>query len=68
MHLEKAKNLKIGDKVCCPEDRGQLAFNGIVEQTAGAVDVSHQGIEYVWITVRKPGAYAEVWPSNRLLG
>ena len=66
MDIQKAQNLKIGQRVRCPADRGEPAHNGTVEYVGQQTATTHAGTLYVWVTVRRSDAHASVWPSNRL--
>ena len=56
-----------GQSVICPEDRGDPAYQGIVESSGPAVHRSAGGHPFVWTTVRNPhDGRRSVWPSNRL--
>lgn len=65
MNIEKALNLKIGDSVRCPSDRGDAAYTGIVTHISSEIQENINNTKYIWITV-KNGNYQHVWPSNRL--
>ena len=69
MDISKARNLKKGDKVHCPADRGDKAFMGKVvsenlKDCGSAVD--WQMNCYIWVEVLGPGNKKSVWPSTRL--
>lgn len=69
MDISKARLLKYGQSVQCPEDRGQKAFTGIVrsEDCATAqMNLNHKQDCYIWVTVSGLGGVKSVWPSNRL--
>lgn len=66
MDIAKARTLKIGDTVRCPADRGDPAYSGKVEHVGQDEAQDLQGRGYLWVTVRRAGAHASVWPSNRL--
>lgn len=66
MDIENAKALKVGATVRCPADMGRPAYSGKVEHVGTTEATDLQGRAYVWVTVRRPGAHASVWPSNRL--
>ena len=68
MKLEQAQALQVGQPVSCPADRGNPAYIGCVERIDTQVQrPSVPGVSpYVWVTVRRLGAHASVWPSNRL--
>lgn len=69
MKVEEAKQLKYGQRVACPEDRGDPAFIGTV-RTEGldttSIYTNRIGEEYIWVEVSRPGRAKSVWPSNRL--
>lgn len=67
MTHEQALKLKVGDTVRCPADRGEPGYSGKVEHIDDN-DATHALVKepFRWVTVRKPGAHASVWPSNRL--
>lgn len=68
MNVQKAKSLKVGQKVFCPADRGEKAFSGkVVDQNLENAQVhkNHKGDEYIWIAVQGLSKKS-VWPSNRL--
>ena len=64
MLIAQALQLKKGQKVRCPEDRGTPAHTGEVISVGTEVNKTPNGVEYVWVEV-KVGSIA-VWPSNRL--
>jgi len=66
MILTKAKSLKIGDTVYCPADRGESGYHGKIIHIGEQVSKNIDGVEFVWITVRKDSKTNHVWPSNRL--
>lgn len=69
MHIEKAKQLKVGQVVNCPADRGDAAFTARVTHVSQNVCKNLSGTEYLWVTVKGIGslrANGGVWPSNRL--
>lgn len=65
MDIAKAKQLKIGQIVHCPSDRGGAGYTGKVSFVGAEVNKTVDGVEYVWVTVKSKG-HASVWPSNRL--
>lgn len=65
MNIEKAKQLKIGQIVYCPADRGDAAYAGRVEFIDAGENKTSTGEKYIWVHVRGPH-HATVWPSNRL--
>lgn len=66
MNIDRAQCLKPGDRVRVPADYGAPGYYGRVEHVGAVVAFNIHGADYVWVTVRKPGAHASVWPSNRL--
>ena len=60
------KQLKVGQKVKCPADRGDTAYYGTVVSFSEMVNYNSQGTAYVWVTVRHPKGSTHSWPSNRL--
>lgn len=69
MDISKARNLKQGDKVSCPADRGDKPFIGTVvssnlQDCGSAVD--YQMNCYIWVEVLGAGGRKSVWPSTRL--
>ena len=57
--------LRVGAVVACPADRGDPAYTGRIEHVGDPVH--NPGMSpYRWVTVRRPGAHASVWSSNRL--
>ncbi len=61
-------DLRIGDKVHCPPDRGDNAYVGTVTHIAPTL-CTHACLEkpFIWVTVRHPDFKSSaVWPSNRL--
>ncbi len=65
MHIDRAKGLKSGDRVNCPADRGDLAFEGKVTVVGVQESLDSKGNPYIWITVKGPH-HSSTWPSNRL--
>jgi hypothetical protein len=67
MHIEKAKQLRRGETVRCPADRGDPAFTGTVTHVGvlGAESHNIHGEVYIWVEVKGPH-HKSVWPSNRL--
>ena len=65
MHIDRALQLKCGDMVSCPADRGSAAFYGRVISAGVDVAKDLKGADYIWVTVRGP-LTESVWPSNRL--
>ncbi len=67
MTIEQANNLKVGQLVYCPEDRGEAGYSGKVTHISDTQNKNIRGTDYVWVTVRRlDGKSAHVWPSNRL--
>lgn len=70
MELADARKLKYGDRVRCPADRGDPAYEGTVRSSDCNTKAlsSHMGKEFIWVLVQQPGprGYRSVWPSNRL--
>jgi len=68
MQVSEAKQLKYGQQVHCPADRGEPAFVGTV--TSEGLDTApvhkYPDLEFIWIEVMRPGRHKSVWPSNRL--
>lgn len=65
MDIAKALELKVGNSVRFPADRGDPAGYGKVEHIDPTVATSFNGTKYIWVVVRGPNA-AATWPSNRL--
>lgn len=68
MKIEEALELKIGDVVHCPTDRGTLSFSGKVTHQDGKdckVNKNISGDDYIWVGVDN-GKQKSVWPSNRI--
>lgn len=67
MNIEQAKQLKRGDRVICPADRGFAAYVGTVthDGTDTQPRCNYAGVEYIWVEVYGP-LRKSVWPSNRL--
>ncbi len=68
MNINRAKGLKVGDKVFCPADRGIQAHLGRVLNVGTVVTRRLDGDEYLWIETEWVGSDGrkEVWPSSRL--
>lgn len=66
MKIADALKLAVGARVKCPGDRGDAPYVGTVEHPGTSINTSITGAEYVWISVRRTGGPASVWPSNRL--
>ena len=64
MNIDQARELKIGDRVMCPADRGDPAYEGKVT-TPGLSTYERNNIEFMWISV-KGGGKTGTWPSHRL--
>lgn len=68
MNIDKAMQLKVGDVVHCPADRGDPAYKGKVTHNCNSsktVAKTLDGSEYVWVEVQGP-YHKTMWPSNRL--
>jgi hypothetical protein len=65
MNIDKAKQLKVGNIVQCPPDRGDEAYSGFVTHTGETVYLNIHDEPFIWVTVRHHSQSA-VWPSNRL--
>lgn len=65
MNIEQAKQLKAGDRVACPADRGEPSFTGRVTSVGSNISKNLKGAEFVWVEVQGPH-HKSVWPSNRL--
>jgi len=66
MDITRAKNLKVGDTVHCPADRGEPGYSGRVEHISTTEQTHMDSKPFLWVTVRKSNSTAHVWPSNRL--
>lgn len=69
MNIEQARELKAGDKVRCPADRGEPGYSGTVENDlhqTSTINKNYYGVEYVWVSVRRDAYQVSGWPSNRL--
>jgi hypothetical protein len=67
MNINKALELKKGDKVICPEDRGEKGYCGKVKHISRNINKSYQGIDYIWVSVsHNNGNSVTVWPSHRI--
>lgn len=64
MELKQAQALKVGDVVRCPAERGDPGYTGTVEHVG--THVTDRPVPFVWVVVRRTGAHASSWPSNRL--
>lgn len=69
MHISNALQLKTGDSIYCPADRGEGGYRGRVTHGCGANQVyTTHSTSYIWIEVKEiryPHRKA-VWPSYRL--
>ena len=72
MKIERARQLKHGERVRCPADRGDPAYVGTVCDEsellakAAAGKVYSTKAPYIWVAVRAPDGRKALWPSNRL--
>lgn len=66
MQIDKARQLKRGDIVACPPDRGNPGYRGTIKHVGAVEAKTTEGTPYIWVTVQAPWRHAEVWPSNRL--
>lgn len=67
MHIDKAKQLKVGDYVGCPSDRGEPGYTAVVRSDpVQQTFYSDTGVAYIWVYVTGPNGTSHVWPSNRL--
>ena len=66
MTYEQAKELKVGDLVTYPEDRGEKGGTGRVSHISTTPQVNIDGVQYIWVRVTANGKSCGVWPSNRL--
>lgn len=66
MKLNEIQARKTGDRVHCPEDRGDKPYEGTIDHIGTEVCKNSVGSDYVWVTVKAPGGTKHVWPSNRL--
>lgn len=67
MKIEQARQLKVGQIVHCPADRGDSAYTGKVTHIGSTTEKNINGAEYIWVTVEhQSGLSRHVWPSNRL--
>jgi hypothetical protein len=64
MRVEEALKLKKGDRVHCPEDRGNPGFLGKVVVGAWADEENTKS--FIWVVIQTPTGHKEVWPSNRI--
>jgi hypothetical protein len=59
--------LKVGQLVRCPSDRGDPGYVGKVLGYSTEVNTTSTGSTYVWVEVHNPiFNHKSVWPSNRL--
>lgn len=59
--------IKLNATVHCPADRGEAAYTGTVTHIGQDRQKAFNGVEYVWVSVRRnAGGTTHVWPSNRL--
>lgn len=65
MDIVKARQLKVGDRVSCPADRGNNAYQGVVSFVSTSEYKNALGVPYIWVNVKGNGKET-VWPSNRL--
>lgn len=67
MKLSKARQLKVGDLVHYPADRGDKEGSGRVTHIS-PVECSHPLLSepHLQVEVQMPGNRKTVWPSNRL--
>ena len=68
MNIKQAKNLKVGDYVNCPPDRGDIGFLGIVSHLT-YTENNINGTLYIWVSVKNIDRFPHiesVWPSNRI--
>lgn len=67
MDIEQAKELRVGDWVFCPADRGGKPYRGQIYHTGGAVHTNLNNEEFMWVSVVNPSTGKKsVWPTNRL--
>lgn len=67
MKIERARQLKIGQLVNFPADRGDPAGDGYVTHISPIEQTHMGGKPFLWVTVRYTGGKRSgVWPSNRL--
>lgn len=62
MDIKKAQQLKIGDIINFPEDRGNSAGFDKITFVSKEINKNIYGVEYIWVGTKKSG----VWPSNRI--
>ena len=56
----------LGDKVICPEDRGDPEHQAEVVLPGDTVGININGEPYIWVVVKRSDGRESVWPSNRL--
>ncbi len=68
MNIEQAKNLRLGQTVKCPPDRGTNGYMGIVSiiPTPLYEYVNSANEKYIWVSVKDKYNNVAVWPSNRI--
>lgn len=67
MKIERALQLKVGDYVDYPADRGEPGDTGQVASVSQNVNHNHLGRPFIWVEVKYRGINKKaVWPSNRL--
>ncbi len=63
MLIQKAMQIKAGQTVRFPADRGEDAGKGEVLSVGPSICKNMHGTQYLWVTIKGGG----VWPSHRLL-
>lgn len=67
MHIDKAKQLKVGDVVRCPPDRGDPGYTATVRSAPAQQTLYNDtGVAYTWVYVTDPNGTSHIWPSNIL--
>lgn len=68
MDIGKARQLKVGQIVSVPADRGTRTGRGRITHVSEGAAVTIYGAHYLWVTLRETDSNksAGVWPSNRL--
>lgn len=66
MNIERARKLKVGDRVYYPADRGDPAGDGRVTAVFPAECTHMNQAPFIWVEVQMPGIRKTVWPTNRL--
>jgi hypothetical protein len=68
MNIVEALQLRKGDLVRCPSDRGNPEYVGrvIEEFVGGKVHKNLKEKEYIWVLIASQSGHKETWPSNRL--